>query len=388
MNRFYAVIIFLVMFLSCGNSSTKEFKATVVNAPVIDKSLTALSKEQKTIANKLDALFTQYNRIGTFNGSVLVAKAGKIIFTKAIGISDKANKRPITDSSMFQLASVSKVITATAVLMLHERGFLDINKSFQFYFPDFPYDGVAIKELLNHRSGLPNYIYTLNKEFYKPNYQMTNEDMYNYFVSKNTKRYCKPNYRFDYSNTNYALLGLLIEKVSGKPYPQFLKEELFVPLGMKNTATIRDIDLNCAKTTKPYDNRWRPVGFDASDYVLGDKSIYSTPFDLFLFSEAMYHNKVLKPETQNLAYTAFSREKKVSNYGYGWRMKDFTNPDKKEVYHNGWWHGYRSSFHRRLKDTLTVVILSNQLNTAAYQTNKVYEIIDNTVSIPGTSDDE
>ncbi len=111
-------------------------------------------------------------------------------------------------------------------------------------------------------------------------------------------------------------------------------------------------------------------------------------FDLFLFSEALYQNKIIKPETQNLAYTAFSKEKKQSNYGYGWRMKDFNDPDKKEVYHNGWWHGYRSSFHRRLKDTLTVVILSNQLNRSAYQTQKVYDIIDNTVTADGQEDDE
>ncbi|NBQ48159.1 MAG: hypothetical protein EBU33_06875 [Sphingobacteriia bacterium] len=126
---------------------------------------------------------------------------------------------------------------------------------------------------------------------------------------------------------------------------------------------------------------------DASDFVLGDKSIYSTPFDLFLFSEALYQNRIIRPETQQLAYTAFSREKKLTNYGYGWRMKDFNDPVKKEVYHNGWWHGYRSSFHRRLHDTLTVVILSNQLNSSAYQTHKVYDILDNTSSL-NLSDDE
>ncbi len=391
MKRIYALFVLLVMVLSCGNSPSNQlaFKPSItINNPNLKETKNLLSKEETTIASKLDVLFTNYNKVGSFNGSILVARAGKVIFKKALGISDKQLRRPITDSSMFQLASVSKVITATAVLILHERQLLDINKPFKFYFPDFPYDGVAIKELLNHRSGLPNYIYTLNKEFYKPNYRMTNEDMYNYFVSKNTRRYCKPNHHFDYSNTNYALLGLLIEKVSGKPYQEFLKEELFMPLGMKNTATIRDIDLNAPKTTKPYDTRWRPVSFDASDYVLGDKSIYSTPYDLFLFSEAMYQNKVLKPETQNLAYTAFSREMRVTNYGYGWRMKDFNNPEKKEVYHNGWWHGYRSSFHRRLKDTLTVVILSNQLNHAAYQTHKVYEIIDNTVLLPNQNEEE
>jgi CubicO group peptidase (beta-lactamase class C family) len=209
---------------------------------------------------------------------------------------------------------------------------------------------------------------------------MSNVDMYNYLIAKNPKPYLKPNTRFNYCNTNYALLALLIEKITGSSYSKFLKDELFMPLGMRNTATIKDIDLNGANITKPYNLRWQPVEFDASDYVLGDKSIYSTPYDLYLFSEALYQNKIIKNETQQLAYTAFSKEQKISNYGYGWRMKNFKDPIKKEVYHNGWWHGYRSSFHRRLNDTLTVVILSNQLNNAAYHTYKIYDILDNSKS--------
>ncbi len=388
MNRVSILLVLLSMFLSCGNSSTDNTKNKYNYLATRANYSNKLSKSQKVMAGKLDQLFADMNRKGVFNGSVIVSKAGKIIFRKSLGYSNKSSKILLTDSSMFQLASVSKVLTATAVLILHERELVDINKPFSFYFPDFPYKDVLVKQLLNHRSGLPNYIYTLNSQFYQPNYKMSNADMYAYFVSKNTKPYQRPNTRFNYSNTNYALLALLIEKTSGKSYSQFLREELFKPLGMKNSSTITEIDLNAVNCTKPYDNRWRPVAFDASDYVLGDKSIYSTPFDLFLFSEALFQNKIIKPETQDLAYTAFSKEKKQSNYGYGWRMKDFNDPDKKEVYHNGWWHGYRSSFHRRLKDTLTVVILSNQLNSSAYQTQKVYDIIDNTVTAVGEADEE
>lgn len=385
MNKTFLLSTLLIMFLSCGNSGTdiRSFAR-----PEKAEVSTISSKEQKIIASKLDNLFSEMNRQNLFNGSVLVAKAGKIIYQKSIGYSDRGRQQFLTDSSMFQLASVSKVITATAVLLLHERRQLNIELPFSNYFPDFPYAGVRIKELLNHRSGLPNYIYTLNTEICRPNYQMSNSDMYSCFISKQTQPYMRPDKRFNYSNTNYALLALLVEKVSGKSFSQFLQEELFVPLGMKNTATIMDIDLNAPNVTRPYDTRWRPVAFDASDFVLGDKSIYSTPYDLFLFSEALYQNRIISPATQQLAYTAFSREKKLTNYGYGWRMKDFNDPIKKEVYHNGWWHGYRSAFHRRLRDTLTVVILSNQLNSSAYQTHKVYDILDNTNSLSLSEDEE
>jgi CubicO group peptidase (beta-lactamase class C family) len=380
-------MVLLGMFLSCGNSSGNGIDPSSLELSK-RAGMFVLTREQKALSVKIDALFTSLNRIGAFNGSVLVAKAGKVIYHKSLGYLNKQSKQMLTDSSMFQLASVSKVITATAVLMLHERELLDINKDFRDYFPDFPYPGVTVKQLLNHRSGLPNYLYCLNSEICQPNYQMTNADMYNYLVLKNSPPYLKPGRRFNYCNTNYALLALLIEKVSGKTYSAFLKDELFTPLGMHNTATIKDIDLNGQNVTRPYDNRWRPVGFDASDFVLGDKSIYSTPFDLFLFSEALYDNRIIRAETQQLAYTAFSKEKKSSNYGYGWRMKNFNDPIKKEVYHNGWWHGYRSSFHRRLNDTLTVVILSNQLNSSAYQTHKVYEILDSSVAGEFTDDED
>lgn len=386
MNRFFIIYIFLVMFLSCGNADPVTI-ARKYDHPQPAKIAAELNSYKKNIAEKLDTMFTRLNQTGAFNGSILVAKSGAILYQKSMGYCDKKNNCLLNDSSMFQLASVSKVITATAVLMLMEREQIDIEKPFAFYFPDFPYPAVTVKQLLNHRSGLPNYIYALNSEIYQPGYKMSNDDMYSYLKVKNPKAYLKPDAHFNYCNTNYALLAMLVEKTSGKKFQQFLKEELFDPLGMKHTRTIADLDLNAANVTKPYDLKWKPVDFDASDYVLGDKSVYSTAYDLFLFSEALYQNKIIKPETQELAYTAYSKEKKLSNYGFGWRIKDFNGTGKKEVFHNGWWHGYRSSFHRRLDDTLTVIMLSNQLNKAAYHTNLIYQILDDSVS-GGTEPEE
>ncbi|HQQ94973.1 MAG TPA: serine hydrolase domain-containing protein [Bacteroidia bacterium] len=386
MNRLVLLLVFLITFLSCGNSSSGLNPAPAIK--ILDSKANRLSPEQKLMSNRLDSLFRRLYTQRQFNGSVLVSKAGKIIYSNQFGLQDRNQNRYLSDSSMFQLASVSKVITATAVLMLYERDMLDLDKKFSDYFPDFPYPNIRVRELLNHRSGLPNYIYTLNSELYRPEYRMSNEDMYRFMVQKNSRPYYRPNYRFNYCNTNYALLALLVERVSGKDFQDFLREELFEPLGMKHTATIRDIDLDGENVTKAYDMRWRPVDMDASDYVLGDKSIYSTAYDLYLFSEAMYQNRIIKPETQAKAYTAYSREVKLSNYGFGWRMKNFRDPQRKEVYHNGWWHGYRTAFHRRLSDTLTVVILSNQLNKTTYQTYKVYDILDKTnVVVLGEDED-
>lgn len=378
MNRAYLIVILILIVLSCGNSDSERIQLKKFPKPNPALVTSELNTYQKTIANQLDTMFAAMNKRGGFNGSIIVSKAGAVLYQKSFGVANLTQNNSLTDSSMFQLASVSKVITATAILMLYEREQIDIDKELQFYFSDFPYSGITIKQLLNHRSGLPNYIYVLNNEIAQPNLKMSNQEMYNAFVLKNAKAYLKPDTRFNYCNTNYALLALLIEKITGKSFNQFLKEELFIPLGMRHTATIADIDVTSNKIAQPYDLKWRAISFDASDYVLGDKSIYSTPYDLFLFSEALYQNKIISPKTQAMAYTPYSKEKKLGNYGLGWRMHDFEDSLKKEVFHNGWWHGYRSAFHRRLRDTLTIVVLSNQLNKAAYQTYKVYQILDKT----------
>ena len=282
----------------------------------------------------------------------------------------------LNDSSLFQLASVSKVITSTAVLMLMERGKIDIEKNVTEFLPDFPYEKITVKNLLTHRSGLFNYVWSLHSKLYIPGYKMSNADMYNLIKEKKPRPFHKPNKRFKYSNTNYALLALIIERVSGKTFPQFIKEEIFDKVGMKHTTTIDKLNLNSYNVTIPYDERWNTVAFDASDYVLGDKSIYSTAHDLYLFSEAMYNNRLISKQTQKMAYSPYSKDQVSGNYGLGWRMRDFRDSVKKEVFHNGWWHGYRSAFHRRLHDSLTVIVLSNQLNKAAYQTHIIYELMD------------
>ncbi|MBK7310513.1 MAG: beta-lactamase family protein [Sphingobacteriaceae bacterium] len=370
MKKVSFIIIFILTVISCGSDALSNEKK-------IDKPKLKTGQEDKDarVKTRLDSMFTVWNRLNSFNGSVLIGRDGKILLQKSYGLADREHKIYLNDSTMFQLASVSKVITATAILMLHERKLIDIEQPFETYFPGFNYNGITVKQLLCHRSGLPNYIYFLNSEIGTSGGKFTNQQVYDQMCFKAPAPYLKPNKRFNYCNTNYALLALLIEKVTGTPYEDYLKKELFEPLGMKNTCTINEIDSN--RIAKAYNLKWRTEPGDASDYVLGDKSIFSTPYDLFLFSEAMYQNKILSLETQALAYAPYSKEQRDNNYGFGWRMRDHKDSVKKEVFHNGWWHGYRTAFHRRLRDKTTIIVLSNQLNKNAYHTYLIYEILDN-----------
>lgn len=383
-------IIFFILWLTCfscgqSNSEYGMLRFSKREAPHIGKITPA---KYRDIAYRLDTLFEKMVDYNGFNGSVIVAKDADIIYQRSFGYADKKNSVPITDTTSFQLASVSKVITATAVLLLIEKGLIRLDDTFASYFPEFPYDKITIKHLLSHRSGLPNYLYFLNDIVTSKNRVLTNKEVLNLMVEKRPGLYLQPNRAFNYCNTNYALLALLVEKVSRKTFSNFLHDEIFVPIGMKHSGTILSLDIFEKAVSKPYDNRWKIIEPEASDYVVGDKSIYSTPYDMFLFSEALYQGKLLNPETQALAYTALSREKKQSNYGLGWRMKDFKDDQKKEVFHNGWWHGYRTAFHRRLSDKVTIVVLSNQLNRSAYQTYKIYQAIDASTLTTGEADEE
>jgi CubicO group peptidase (beta-lactamase class C family) len=370
-----ALIILWLSCLSCGqsNSGYSLYNLVIPDAPKVVKEV---NEKYKDAVYRLDTFFNKLVSLKAFNGSVIVAKEGEVIYQKAFGIADKERGLPVTDSTAFQLASVSKVITATAVMMLVERGLVKLDDTFASYFPEFPYEKVTVKHLLSHRSGLPNYLYFLNDLVSAKTNVLTNKEVLRLMAERKPKPYLRPNRAFNYCNTNYAMLALLIEKVSNKSYSNFLNDEIFKPLGMKHSGTILSLDQFEKAVSKPYDLRWRPIDAEAADYVVGDKSVYSTPYDMFLLSEALYQGKLLNPESQQLAYTAFSRELKASNYGLGWRMRDFRSEEKKEVFHNGWWHGYRTAFHRRLNDKVTIVVLSNQLNKTAYQTWKIYEALD------------
>lgn len=371
-------LIFLILWLSCLScgQSNSDLGFLRFKRPDAPKIVEKANVKYRDIAYRLDTLFSRLVGFNGFNGAVIVCKDAEVIYRKAFGFADKENKIPVTDTTAFQLASVSKVITATAVLMLVEQGLINLDDNFATYFPEFPYDNITIKHLLSHRSGLPNYLYFLNDIVTSKNKVLTNSEVLKLMVEKKPALYLKPNKAFNYCNTNYALLALLIEKVSEKSFSAFLNDEIFKPVGMKHSGTILSLDIFEKAVSKPYDARWKPIETEASDYVVGDKSIYSTPYDMFLFSEALYQGKLLKHQTQELAYTALSREKKLSNYGLGWRMKDYKDDVKKEVFHNGWWHGYRTAFHRRLSDKITIVVLSNQLNRSAYQTYKIYQALD------------
>lgn len=307
-----------------------------------------------------------------FNGAMLVAKKGNIIFEAYNGYSNFFKKDSLNEHSAFHLASVSKTFTAMATLKLAELGKLKLNDDLIKYFPAFPYAGVTIKMLLNHRSGLPNYTYFLQKLGWDITKVSTNNDVLDYLIRFKPPPTHVPGTRFSYCNTNYALLALLIEKVSGKSYPDFIKYSFFKPLKMNDTYVFTMAD--SAKAMPSYDWRWRPEVFNFLDGEYGDKNIYSTPRDLLKWDQALYSTQLFDKKTLEQAFTPYSNEKPgIKNYGYGWRMDVYPN-GKKILFHTGWWHGNNSILVHLVEDSATIIVLGNKYNRAVYEAKKLANI--------------
>lgn len=326
------------------------------------------------IAQSLDTFFTNRSIENGFSGSVLVSLKGEPVYEKCFGYCDYRNKDLMHDTTAFQLASVSKTFTATAILYLVEQNKLSLTDTMQQFFPGFPYPGITVQQLLCHRSGLPNYLYFASGLCSKIDY-LSNGDIINMMIQKKPALYARPDRKFEYCNTNYLLLASIAEKVTGQRFDDFMRETFFEPLGMSHTFVFDYTDSTSRKIAISYNSKWQIQHDDCFDGVVGDKGVYSTVHDMFLWDNAFYQGKLLSQEMMKEAYSPRSFEKPgVRNYGYGWRL--IQKPDSSYlVYHNGWWHGNNTVFYRNVQDTAAIIILSNKFNKYVYNVKPVWEII-------------
>jgi len=319
-----------------------------------------------------------------FNGAFLVAKKGEIVYEKYNGNWNVRSGQKIDSLTSFHLASVSKTFTGMAVLKLWEEGKLGLNDEVSAHLAGFPFAGVTVKTLLDHRSGLPNYVYFMEQLGWDKKKTITNADVLQYMIANKAKlNVGSPDKHFTYCNTNYALLALIVEQVSGKPFPQFLQETFFTPLNMAHTFVF-SMD-QADKVLPSFNYKNQKEAFTYLDGVYGDKNVYSTVRDMLKWDQALTVGNLFKASTLDSAYTGYSNEKPgIKNYGLGWRMYNYPN-DKKIIYHNGWWHGNNTFFNRLIQDSATIIVLGNRFNKNIYQTKKLYPVFSN---YEGHTDDD
>jgi CubicO group peptidase (beta-lactamase class C family) len=366
-------LLLTALLVGCQSSSQESHPEapgqTAVPAPLFPP-LSAVEKTNYAAAVE-DVLNHSLYRTN-FNGSILVAKNGEIVYERYLGFHDLRRKDSLHADIPFQIASTSKPFTAMAVLKLVEEGRLSLDDGMEKFFPGFPYPGITVKTLLNHRSGLPNYLHFMEHGKWPRMQIATNTDILNSLISWKPNPAYGPDRHFNYNNTNYVLLAMIIEKVSGLSYASYLKQQFFAPLGMINTFVKEPAD---SLVTQSYQYNGAVWTLDFSDGPYGDKNIYSTARDLLKWDQALYAGKVVAQALQDSAFLPYSNEKPgIHNYGLGWRMLLYPN-GKKVIYHNGHWHGFNSAFSRLVDEKATIIILSNRYNNHVYSSaKKLYEV--------------
>ena len=385
-NTFYKYLLPVSLLLACWLQFNSSCNSRATTDKITKDSLKIIqlptpgsvsASETEWIQKNCQRWYDTVLKPKGFNGGIIVAKEGNIIFEKYSGTGHLPGTDTITQITPLHIASISKTFTAMAVLKLQQDGKLNIDEPFSKYYPAFNYPDITIRNLLSHRSGLPNYNYFLEKLGWDKSRYAGNEDVLNYLIARKAELadVTTPNTHFTYCNTNYALLALLIEQVSGLKYAAYINQQFFIPLQMKNSYVFTLADT--AKAIPSYNWRGTPEAFNFLDQVYGDKNIYTTPRDLLIWDRALSSNLIFTNEILNQAYTPYSNEKPgMRNYGLGWRMNIF--PDgKKIIYHNGWWHGSNATFIRLLAEKATIIIIGNKFTRAIYHAKILTSIFGN-----------
>ena len=339
---------------------------------ILSLIITQLSFAQDRVAI-IDSVVNDLFKSERFNGNVLVAEKGNVLYNKSFGNANESTKELLNENSIFELASVSKQFTAMAIVILKEKGKLSYEDKISTFLPQLSnYKNVTIKHLLNHTGGLPDYMDLMDSLFDKRKIA-TNKDIVDLFAKHNPKILFEPNTKWEYSNTGYAFLASIIEKVSGLSYGDYLQKAIFKPLEMNNTFV--------------YTRRFAPkkisnyaFGYIYSDslkkYILpdeleetkmviwldgivGDGTVNSTVNDLLKWDRALYTEKLVSSESKKEIFSAVElNNKSKRDYGFGWALSDDETYGK-IVNHSGGWPGYKTFIERHIDNDKTIIVLQN-----------------------------
>lgn len=347
---------------------------------ILSLSITLIASSQVKVES-LDKYLTGLHQSGKFNGNILLADKGEIIYQKSFGLANQRTREALSINHIFETASVSKQFTAAAILILSEKGKLSLDDELSEYLPELgKYPPITIRNLLHHTSGLPDYL-KLDSLFDRSKMN-DNNDVVAIYARHEPGLDFLPNTQHLYSNTNYVFLASIIEKASGRSFADFLQTEIFAPLKMNSTFVYRRRYQPRKVENYAYgyiyaarDNRYMlPDSLPQYQKVIyldgiqGDGVVNSTLGDLFKWDRALYTDKLFNKERIDEMFTPTP----LSNdgyyqYGYGWRIHKGSKFGK-VVSHSGGWPGYNAYIERHLDNDKTIIILTNT-NTSIHPYN-------------------
>lgn len=315
--------------------------------------ISSLGYSQKELISKLENYMDAQSAINNFGGTVLITKNDSIVLKKAYGLADYEWQIKNTTDTKFSLASVSKQFTAVAILQLAENKKLSLDDTLNKYLADFPNgEKITLKMMLTHNSGLQmDY-----DELYLSETSLDKDAVDSYIKQK--PLLFKPGSNTAYSNIGYYLLARIIEKVSGKSYSHYLKENLFDTAKMKNTGISNNDSIveKMAKTYYLHNNKLIKNPYINWNFNIGHDGVYSTVEDLYLWNKTLFNGtSLLSEESKRKMFTSYNEQ----NFGLGVLINPFYNHNHLLIAHDGGFFGTVTSFNRFTEDNILITILSN-----------------------------
>jgi CubicO group peptidase (beta-lactamase class C family) len=350
-----SVFLFTILLTGCAGKETKSLQESA-------------KVSNKVIQSKLIKYMNDYSKKNGFSGTILISKDDDILLNRGYGMADYDKKVANTPHTVFQIASVTKQFTATAILMLQENKLLSVQDPISKYIPDYPNgDKIRIYNLLTHTSGIPDYI-KLAESMETGKHTYTPEEVINLF--KNKPLDFDTGTSFNYSNSNYILLGYIIEKVSNMKYEDYIEKNILKPLKLNETGFLSKKPQIKNKATG-YSILDRESNSYIPSYEMEDSLLYSaagfcsTDEDLYRWEKALFAGKLIKKESLNEMFTPH-----LDNYGYGWFIGKSAGGDK-IIFHSGNALGFTSFVSKDVDKNYILIILSNK-----HADNSLENIID------------
>lgn len=333
----------------------------IVLATLFLNSGVVKSQNQRNVALALDSILNAYYTNKKFNGTVLVAKKGSIVYDKAFGYANFEKKLKNKIDTKFLIGSATKSFTAIVVMQAREKGQLDLHVPIKTYIPELNEElgDLTLHLLMKNSSGLPVHLNRITELHYRDISSAELIELYN-----DTRLSFKPGSKFEYSNLNYQLCALVLERVTGKSYKEYIESCIFKPLKMHDSGIERTYEI--AKDKALGYNLTEGQFVRAEDnymsYAMGGGDIYSTALDLLTWDTALYTNSLVDSTSKELLFDGKPNE--FGSYGYGFKVKEYARSSDssktgKLVRHGGSMYGYICNIHRYLDDEVTIIVLGN-----------------------------
>jgi CubicO group peptidase (beta-lactamase class C family) len=355
---------------------SRTFTTTLLVALALALAAAQISTRQVS-ASRIDSIFSTLKSSDDPGAAVLVVRNGRPVFRRGYGVTDLRSLHPIDAKTNFRLASFTKQFTAACIMLLVRDGKLHYDDHLADLFPEFPANGkvITVRNLLNHTSGLEDYGELLMKQY--PDTppekvpQILDAGVLKLLEQQSSGKFA-PGTKWEYSNSGYAVLAMIVEKVSGQGFGEFLHQRIFVPLKMRNTLAYEkgknEVSYRAFGHTKEKSGDWQETDQSPTSAVLGDGGIYSSLDDLARWDRALREHTLLSAAEMQPALTPvqpadgpakFPGGPNVS-YGFGWFLDPYNG--HKRMWHDGGTIGFRTTIQRFPDDNLTVIVLANRVD--------------------------